>query len=69
LRADALSWHEASRESDSPLDIKAQYEKLLEWSKSREQPIRNVRLLKADAAQWQPISDDSIKKEEKDGSS
>ena len=40
------------RESDFPLDLKAQAEKLLEWAETYEQPIRNVRLLSASAPVW-----------------
>lgn len=51
----ALSWHEVSREADAPGDITAQYESLLAWAETREQPIRNVRLLRSAATAWEPV--------------
>lgn len=44
---DALSWHETSREADTPGEITAQHDTLLAWAESHEQPIRNVQLLQA----------------------
>lgn len=53
----ALSWHETSREADTPGAITAQYENLKAWAESHEQPIRNVQLLKAShpvLPAWEP---------------
>lgn len=50
----ALSWHEVSREADTPSEITAQYENLLAWAESHEQPIRNVRLERSAASAWEP---------------
>lgn len=57
---DSLSWHRSHRETDSPLDIEAQYERLTSWAETHEQPVRNVRLLRsvAVAAEWEAIQAD-----------
>ncbi len=49
-----LPWHPVSRESESRASIEAQYRQLKAWAESREQPIRNVRLLRS-ATLWEEV--------------
>jgi hypothetical protein len=52
---EALPWYPASRESDAPAGLMAQYRTLQGWAATREQPIRNVRLMKAAAPTWTEV--------------
>lgn len=49
---DALKWHPVTSEQGTPNTLRDQYKRLLAWSQSHEQPIRNVRFFRAQDSEW-----------------
>lgn len=51
-----LRWYPITSDSGSPVVLRAQYERLLEHSQNHEQPIRNVRMLRASSPEWEQVN-------------
>lgn len=52
-RRNWLRWQPVTKEDENRLSILAQYEQLKRWADTREQPIRNVRLLRSETrTEW-----------------
>jgi hypothetical protein len=50
----ALSWHPVNREDNSERSVRQQYERLLQWAATHEQPIRNVRMF-VSGVEWKAV--------------
>jgi len=53
---DSLDWCPVVSDQSAPNVLRDQYQRLLEWAKTREQPIRNVRFFQSKDSEWEEVT-------------